>query len=317
MKHVTKAAPLGKAKLNTAAAADASKPAISANAAVEGMKNTSTAAPPSQAQSNSIAATDGGKPAIGANAAGEDTKNASTAAPSSRAQSNSIAAADGGKPAINVNAAVEAANLVKETCEALNARKAELGTELRALDEQVAKLWNAPVTRDEAKQLVLGSVDAFASEFPTSINWSKFFEPFAKPNGQREPYLPNGTSYVRTHDGLLSLVDLDRIQKLGMAPGTRSVFGLEQLGLLAKADTATIEGALCFFFGDRVKQLVESRFNSTFPEHLFPKKNGSALTIAERRAEIESLVDRAEAINEDLSRVEAQLVELAPAKSAR
>ncbi|MEQ1686800.1 MAG: hypothetical protein ABL916_24365 [Burkholderiaceae bacterium] len=230
---------------------------------------------------------------------------------------NTAAAADAGKPAINVNAAVEAANLVKATCDALNARKAELGAELRALDESIGKQWNAPLTREEAKQLVLNSVDAFAAAFPTRINWTKFFEPFANPNGQREPYVPNGTTYVRMHDGRLSLADLDRIQRLGGASGTRNVFGLEQLGLLAKADTETIEAALCFFFGDRVKQLVESRFNATFPENLFSRENGAALSVAERRAEIETLGARVEEINHELSRVESQLVELTPAKGAR
>ncbi len=241
-----------------------------------------------------------------------------TAEPSSKATTKTTAAPDAVKPAINVNAAVVAANLVKETLAALTTRKAELVDARRGLQNQVATLWDAPVTRDEAKELLLGGVNAIAAEFPASVKWHELFAAFATPTGHREPYavkIAGGTS-VRS-DAPLSLADLEVIRRNGVRRGLRTVLNVETLGLVGKLDAETIEKALCFFFGDKVKQLVESQFNALMPERSFPKAKGSTKTAAERYAEIETLNEQVAAIDEDLANVEAQLAELMPSKTAR
>jgi hypothetical protein len=241
-----------------------------------------------------------------------------TAQPSSKVTTKITAAPEAGKPAINVNAAVVAANLVKETLAALTARRAELVDARCGLQEQIAKLWDAPVTRDEAKELLLSSVNALAAEFPATVKWHELFAAFVKPTGQRQTYAMKiaGGGSGRS-DTPLSLADLEVIRRNGVRRGLGMVLDIETLGLVGNPDAATIEKALCFFLGDKVKQVIESQFNALMPERAFPRTPGLTKTAAERHAEIETLDERVAAIDGDLANVEAQIADLAPPKSGR
>jgi hypothetical protein len=231
-------------------------------------------------------------------------------------------ASEEGKATINVGAAVKAANLVKETLAALADKKQQLADEKRLMQERNNTLWDLPVTREEAKKFVLGSVDMMAAEFLRTARWEEVFRAFAFPKGRRQ--LRTGRSpdsHLIAHAGPLSLADIElaKGRSGNGASGTWDMLGIGELGFIKGAGESFVESAFCFFFADQVKDKIERNFDRMFPTFNAAKGGIYAgFTLEQRREEIDRNSARIDAIDEELGHVESQMTELAPlAKSPR
>lgn len=172
--------------------------------------------------------------------------------------------------------------------------------------------------------MVLGLVDLLAKDFPNRANWKGFFERAAFPKGIRDLHTStdsggNGSSNEavvlrKEHPGPLSLADISTLQTSAASGNIRGMLGGRESGLLGgELDSATMESALCFFFGDRVKERVEKYFDSMFPEFRYAQgAKSEGLTLAERRNEIAEHESRIADIGKELSEIERSIGELKP-----
>lgn len=202
---------------------------------------------------------------------------------------------------LNLNAAVNAAKAVREAVEQLNAKCSELDAERAKLKARNQELLSLPVSRDDAKQFILDTIDRVGAEFPDLAGWRKAFLDFAYPKG-------GGRKEKR--DAALSLRDIEQMSGGGQ-DALCSVLGNDH-GSFFYGSVSLIEMAparIYFFFGDAIKKKVDEHFDELFPE--FRSQSVDAGTsIAERRAEIEVNDSRISAIGSEIRVIEQQLATL-------
>lgn len=217
---------------------------------------------------------------------------------------------------IDVSAAVKATKLIQETIAKLEARRVDLVSERDSLVDRNARLLDMPLRRDEAKELILKTIDIMAADFMRLAKWGEVFKAFAQPAGYRSPGFnrAQGGSPIK-HGGPLSLADVQSMLRPG--GGSNTINGVLSLGgadfFRGAADDSPIVDSCraAFFFGDAIKAKIELHFEALFPQGKVSNSDSeSALSIADRQNQINANDDRLAAVEEEMAAVARQLDQL-------
>lgn len=191
----------------------------------------------------------------------------------------------------------------------------ELQTERAALEARRESLQSMPLCRDDIKQFVCDYIDARAAEYPKLAGWGSLFEKVAYPLR----YGWASSDSVSSETGKrapLCLRDVD--EALGSFEGDQRTFenGLQFFGAASTVNTRT-DYAAYFFFGDLIKARIVEHFDALCPNYHPADASRIGPPIAERRAELERLAKAISGIDDELTRITAELAELSPRSEAR
>lgn len=211
----------------------------------------------------------------------------------------------------NMKQARDAAKVVREAITTLTARRSELESDRDGLVSRNQTLMTLPVTREDAKQFILGTVDRQSEEFIDLADWGANFRAFALPQGDgREQRRQVATKGDGKAAGPLSLMDIDQANsggQLGLNHVVGSDFRSFFYGGRRLDDMAP--SRLCFFFGDLIKNKIDQHFDELFPS-VISSHPDAAISVAARRAEVDANNARLVALGVEVKAIDGQLREL-------
>lgn len=191
--------------------------------------------------------------------------------------------------------AAKAAELVRSTLAAIHDQQARLKTERAQLQQRCCTLYALPVLRSEAKDFVLGLIDARAQGFDRRAGWAAIMELFAQPKGMRALHQVQDGQVVDVelrHSGPLNMDDIERTLGARRDPVTSApgygVLSDAKVGFLGEPDAGRLlDSALYFLLGDLLKEKVGAYFDRHYPEpHHMSGNTPDGMALDERRGEL-------------------------------
>lgn len=201
---------------------------------------------------------------------------------------------------VNMASAKKAAEAVRAARDQLSASKSALESERDALKARSEFLLSLPVTREDAKQVILDSIDTIGAEFPELASWQAKFHDYAYPQGAGRKENPGAP---------LTMRDVEQMSR-GDPERTR-VLGTDHLGFYAAPMADWAPSRIYFFFGDLIKAKISEHFDQVFP-HFHERHADQQLTLGQRRVEISANDARIATINAEIAAIERQLREIQP-----
>ena len=216
-------------------------------------------------------------------------------------------------PAISIEEALQAQAAVKQAIDALGQRGMDLNSELAQLKERQQALWTGPIRRDEAKGFLLTLIDQLGESFPRDADWAGLFKSVSAPQGYR-PLLSGGAfqPHPAKRQGPLCMADIITLPGV-TGPNMLARFGgEEELSFIGKpGDARQLQKALCFFLADAIKAKVGEQFDKLYPEQRYPADGPEGgMTVEQRMAAVNELVNRHVEINAELAQIERQVAQL-------
>ena len=199
-----------------------------------------------------------------------------------------------------MSAKKDLATQVREYTDKLHRDYAELKQERAALEERKAFLFAAPLDEHDFYQMVEDYIDAQASNFINNSGILGHKRRFAYPHVdahplKREPISLAIAERVRTGD---------EYTLAGVSDTGNVVFG--------SFGPAQFHMAMCFFFGDTIKEKLIELLKKTGPHLDEDDARQIGPTIAERRAEIATIDARIAEIGKGLAEIKAELETFVP-----
>lgn len=221
-----------------------------------------------------------------------------------------------------VNAAKKAASDVRTACELLRTKRNALRSEMSQVKARNEYILRLPLTREDAKQFVLSTIDEMGSDFPKKANWGRVFEHFAYPQNGREYGRQMLQAPLCLHDveSVEGKGEIGVVSRLGLGLNRDSLFNGLVMNMPAN-DTSRF----CFFFGDLIKAKIEEHFEEFFPDFTkeprtarFVKENSHfdfespdlQISAADRRAEVEANRQRIVALGHQIVEIDANILAL-------
>ena len=165
-----------------------------------------------------------------------------------------------------VSSAAKAVAQVRSALATLTDQRNKLDDERAATSRRIEALYALPVTREDALQCMLDSVDHVGAGFPSRVSWSHVFKRFAFPQRGYAPESAVRGPQERRRP--LSLKDVEDAAVPG--GGTQTVFSLGTdtvyTGRIVHWSSWDVD-ALYFFFGDLVKEKIRLHFDEMFPDY--------------------------------------------------
>lgn len=197
-----------------------------------------------------------------------------------------------------MSAKKDLATQVREYTDKLHRDYAELKQERTSLEERKAFLFAAPLDEHDFYQMVEDYIDAQGSAFVNNSGILGYKRHFAYPTVDQSPINRQPISFAiseRLRDGDVSMLPIS---------SGNVVFG--------GFGPAQFHMALCFFFGDTIKEKLSDLLKKTGPHLDENDARQIGPTVAERRAEIATIDARIAEIDNGLAEISDELKTFIP-----
>jgi hypothetical protein len=222
---------------------------------------------------------------------------------------------------IKTPAASPLAALMGEVDSLKNQRTALL-TKKEKLAARLRQVVTAPLRADEVIALCLGQVDARARAFPEMAGLPQYVRNLAEPTGNRpsvvDPIKGTEWPYMGSHGGPVNLFDHLYLQNARAGTAVDRLIGSHPAQFLSMPKdpekAAEFFGAFtCFFFGDVVKERLESYLLNELPGAMSRANSVTdpkvlQMSTAQRKAEAEQVQEQIEQCDAELKAVDEQIV---------